>query len=211
VIHRVRAAALFTIVLVSFGSGCVSFHAPGFATPAPRRSWPGALADAQVAAAKGRYAEADSLLADFARSYVGSDEAAETAYWRALFKMDPANAGGSLSDAIASLNAYLADARPRQHVVEATVIKRVATALDEANRAAAEATEQARNATTTASAAKAQAADAQARADAKSDGVQSADAEIKRLKEELAKANAELERIRKRLAQPSSKPPTEAL
>ena len=60
---------------------------------------------------------------------------------------------------------------------------------------------------TSAESAKALAADAQARADAKSDGAQTAEAEIKRLKDELAKANAELERIRKRLAQPASKPP----
>jgi hypothetical protein len=40
----------------------------------------------------------------------------------------------------------------------------------------------------------------------KSDVSGSADAEIKRLRDELAKANAELERIKKRLAQPPPKP-----
>jgi hypothetical protein len=207
VIDRLRMAAFLTIVLVSLGSGCVSFHSPGFAPAAPRRNWPGTLADAQSAAERGRYNEADSLLADFARSYVGSTEATETAYWRALFKMDPANAGGSLSAAIASFNAYLADPSARQHVAEATVMRRAATALEEATKAAATALAQAKDATTNAASAKAQAADAQARADAKSDGAQTADAEIKRLKDELAKANAELDRIRKRLAQPASKPP----
>lgn len=205
-IDRLRVAAFLTIVLVSFGAGCVSFHAPAFATPAPRRNWPGALADARSAAERGRFNEADSLLADFGRSYVGSAEAVETAYWRALFEMDPSNADGTLSAAIASLNVYLADPSPRQHVAEATAIRRVAAALEEANKATATAMAEARDATSNAASAKALAAEAQARADAKSDGAQSADAEIKRLKDELAKANAELERIRKRLAQPPARP-----
>jgi hypothetical protein len=202
-----RAFALLTIVLLSLNTGCVTLRTPGFATPAPERNWPATLATAKSEALEGRFNRADSVLATFALNYEGSSEALETAYWRAIFKMDPTNPDASLPAALRSLDAYLGDHRPRQHVIEAAAIRRVAGQLDAANKAAAEALAQAKDATSNAATAKAQAADANARAEAKSDGAQSADNEIKRLKDELAKANAELERIRKRLAAPPSKPP----
>jgi chromosome segregation ATPase len=121
--------------------------------------------------------------------------------------MDPSNPDTSLPRALASLDAYLAGPGPRQHTIEAAAIRRVGGQLDAANKVAATAAAQAKDAASTAASAKAQAADANARADAKSDGAQSADNEVKRLKDELAKANAELDRIRKRLAAPPSKPP----
>jgi hypothetical protein len=191
----------------SLGAGCVSFHAPAFATPAPERNWPSALSAAKKEVVEGRYHAADSVLAAFAIDYAGSSAALETAYWRAIFRMDPANPQASVPLAIASLDGYLADRRPREHVTEAASLRHVAAQLDSANKLAAHATAQAKDATSRAANAKAQAADANARADAKTDGAQSADAEVKRLKEALAKANAELERIRKRLAAPPSKPP----
>lgn len=195
------------MILVLPNTGCVTFHTPGFATPAPERNWPNTLATAKSEALEGRFNGADSVLAQFAADYAGSSEALETSYWRAIFRMDPTNPDASLPRALASLDAYLAGPGPRQHTTEAAVIRRVGGQLDAANKAAASASAQAKDAASTAASARAQAADANARADAKSDGAQSADNEIKRLKDELAKANAELDRIRKRLAAPPTKPP----
>jgi len=63
----------------------------------------------------------------------------------------------SLASAMASLDAYLTDPRPRQHVAEATVLRRVAGELDGLSKQAAAAVAQAKDATTSAANAKAQA------------------------------------------------------
>jgi hypothetical protein len=158
---------------------------------------------AQQRAADGRLAAADSTLANFAAQYPGTPEALETAYWRALYRIDPSSPQVSITTAMASLDAYLADPRPRQHVSEATILRRVAGQLDGLTKQTASAMAQAKDANAVAANAKAQAADAKAGAEAPV----AADVEIKRLKDELAKANAELDRIRKRLSQPP--PPRE--
>ena len=207
-VTRVPFAALATlIVLTQAAVGCVSLHSPVSTAPASERAWPNVLTVARSRAADGKFDAADSLFADFALSYPGTSEALETAYWRGIFKLDPSNAHGSLTTGMASLDAYLADSRPRTHVAEATTIRRVGAQLDGLSRLAASAMAQAKDATNTASTAKAQVADANARAEAaKAEIPPTADSEIKRLKDELAKANAELDRIRKRLAQPPPKP-----
>jgi outer membrane protein assembly factor BamD (BamD/ComL family) len=203
VTHRRRALGALGLALVA---GCSSLNAR--TAPAPDKSWPAALATAQSDAGQGKFDAADSVLADFATRFPGSPEAAETAYWRALLRMDPTNPHQSLSGAMAGLDGYLTDTRPRRHVTEATTIRRAAGQLDGLNKLAASAVAQAKDATITAKDAKAQAADAAAAAAAKATDVPpSADAEIKRLKDELAKANAELDRIRKRLTQPPPKSP----
>lgn len=192
-----------TILLAGALAGCAQIsHVVG---PAPARNWPGALSSAQHAAARGEFDVADTTLADFARRYPTSREALETAYWRAVYALDPSNRAESIGGAMASLDAYLADTRPRDHVLEATTLRRVAGQLDALNRIAANAIAQAKDAT-------AAAAIARALSDSRVDSSRppgsteptpsAADAEIKRLKDELAKANAELERIRRRLAQP---------
>ena len=166
-----------------------------------------ALASAQSAAIDGNFARADSTLAWFATEYPGTHEALETAYWRALFRMDPSNPQTSLPAAIASLDAYIGDSRRREHLTEALSLRRVARQLDGLSRIAANAMSAAKEATTTAANAKAQVADANARVDAaKQETPPAAEHEIRRLKDELAKANAELDRIRKRLSQPPPKP-----
>ncbi len=146
------------------------------------------------------------MLAGFATRYPTSDEALEASYWRALFELDPSNRAESVSGSMALLDAYLADTRPREHVLEATALRRVAGQLDALNRLAASAIAQAKDAN-------AAAAIARALSDARieppraaAESTSTADAEIKRLKDELAKANAELERIRRRLAQPPPAP-----
>jgi hypothetical protein len=192
----------------------VSVRRPSFILPAPQRDWPRTLNQAQNQAITGKFAAADSTLAEFASEYPGSLEALEITYWRALFALDPTNQHASAATATASLGAYLADTRPRAHVAEAMTLRRVAEQVDSLNRLAANAMVQARaaaanaaNAKAQASNAKAQASNANARADAaQSDNATTSDAEVKRLRDELAKANSELERIKKKLSQAPPKP-----
>lgn len=165
--------------------------------PEARREWSSALESAQYAATQGRPQAADSILAGFAARHAGTTEALETAYWRALFKLDSLDRPESLTPAMALLDSYLADQRPREHVAEAVALRRVGTQLDALNARALAvvATVPHENREPVSSARP---------SEAKPSGDQSAaaDAEIKRLKDELAKANAELERIRRRLTRP---------
>jgi hypothetical protein len=170
-------------------------------TPAPRREWPATLELAQYTAAQGRFEAADSILASFAARYPGTAETLETAYWRALFKLDPLDRTESLAPAMSLLDGYVADTRPREHLVEAVSLRRLATQIEAlATRTAPTVATAQRDTrepppTTRPSAEQRPAAEPSA-ADA---------AEIKRLKDELAKANAELERIRRRLMRPPPK------
>lgn len=208
--RRHASARTAAAVLALATSGCVRIHAPGFTAPPPRRAWPSTFAEAHDRANEGKLDAADSILADFAARFPGSPEALETAYWRALFKLDPANQRQSIQAAMASLDAYMDDTRPRQHIPEAVSLRRIASQIDGLSKLAANAMARADAATATASNAKAAAADAKAQADARAGAAKSepasSDAEVKRLKDELAKANAELERIKKRLSQPPPKP-----
>jgi len=200
---RRKPLIALTVLIATQGiMGCASVGLGRSRTSADG-ALPTTVALARSYALEGRFDAADSALGDFAQRYPGTTEALETAYWRAVFKMDPSNPRASVPTAIALLDAYLADKHPREHVVEATSLRRVGGQLDALSRLAANAMTQAKDASNVAANAKAQAADANARADAKGDTPPSAEAEIKRLKDELAKANAELERIRKRLTPPT--------
>lgn len=196
--NRRQVALLSALAL----AGCAQVtHVFG---PAPARNWPSTLSSAQHSAARGEFDAADTTLAEFARRYPTSREALETSYWRAVYALDPSNRAESIAGAIASLDAYLADTRARDHVLEATTLRRVAGQLDALNRIAANAIAQAKDANAAAAIARAL---TDSRIDTSRPGnpdatPTAADAEIKRLKDELAKANAELERIRRRLAQP---------
>jgi hypothetical protein len=196
--------AIVSLTLL-FAAACASL-VPGRVTPASE--WKHTLDIALRQANQGHFEAADSTLANFASTHAGSNEALETAYWRAVFKLDPSNRAASVPQAIASLDGYLMDNRPRQHITEATTLRRAAAQLEALNRLAATASSQAREAASSAANAKAAASEARAdaraaNADASSDAK---DAEIKRLRDELAKANTELERIRKRLGNPPGRP-----
>jgi hypothetical protein len=164
--------------------------------PDSHREWPTALEAAQFAAQQGRYESADSILASFAGRHAGTTEALETAYWRALFKLDSLDRPEALTPAMALLDSYLADDRPREHVAEAKSLRRIATQLDALNtRALAVMTvPQTREPLSSSRPSELKPSADQV----------AADAEIKRLKDELAKANAELDRIRRRLTRPPS-------
>jgi len=185
-----------TIVLRSaltaglFAMGCSSLRAANSARSAPT----GAefaetllLAEAEVAA--GRFGVADRMLADFAERRANTPEAAETALWRALFRLDPANLTAGPQDALVLLDGYLNGPVTVAHPSAATALRRVAVQLD-------------RPVVTSENAAGVSAVRADVKPESKADE-KARDEEIHRLKEELSKANAELERIKRRLAQPN--------
>jgi TolA-binding protein len=145
-----------------------------------------------------RYGIADKLLADFALQHPATPEGAEASYWRALYKLDPANQTATPRDAAALLDAYLADATTAEHRAEATTLRRIATSLDRSAVAStAPATASPTPTTTTGTQ-----APAAPGAPAATPNDRARDEELQRLRDELAKANAELDRIRRRLAQP---------
>jgi len=177
-------------------TACISVRSPSFLEPAPQREWPGTLLTAREWVSEGHFESADSLLAQFASRYPNSREAVETAYWRAVIGMDPSNSRSSLPAATAFLDAYLAGPRPREHLREATALRRLAGQVDELSKTAVLA--QARDAPLLRPAP----GDVRVEVTKPAMDPANAEAEIKRLRDELAKATAELERIRKRLAQP---------
>jgi hypothetical protein len=122
---------------------------------------------------------AEHTLADFAHRYPGSPEATEVPYWRAVIKLDPANAEAS-HEALALLQRYLAEAPAGLHRPEATTLVRLQQALE----------------------ARAALASAQPPAATVRPDDRAREEEMQRLRDELARANAELDRIKRRLARP---------
>lgn len=175
-----RYAILFALALGGCVTGRATLHGPD-----AKREWPSVLTRVEAAAGAGRYAEAERLLTDFAMRYPDTDEAQETAYWRGVFKLDPANRDGAPSIARMLLEGYLRAEGALQHRTEAEVLRQLAVRIETLSSMGA--SPGASPITTT---------DRPAELKAK-------DAEIQKLKEELAKANDELERIKRRLAQPA--------
>ncbi|MEP6730221.1 MAG: hypothetical protein ABJE10_06275 [bacterium] len=166
--------------------GCTSGQ-PQLAELSPERS-EGSTTILQAAqeANAGRYGVADKILADYSARSPSTPEAADALYWRALYKLDPANSGASPHESIVLLDSYLGSAAvPRKS--EALMLRRVAAGIE---------------ARTAAAAASALSPIVPTKSDAPRPEDKAKDDEIQRLKEELAKANAELERIKRRLAQP---------
>ncbi len=173
--RRSRGALL---VLGLAALGCV--NRPGVLQPTPEREWPETIARAHAAVESGRFATADSLLAEFEARHPGSGEANETVFWRAVFRLDPANPDASPSRAVTELTTYLARPGRHAHLAEARALRRAATLADSLASAPG------RRAATPADAA-----------------ATDKDAEIARLREELKRATEELERIKRRLSTPT--------
>ncbi len=177
-VSRVLRGAALCVAMVGCGRMTPGPEAP---SPTAHSEWAGSLTQSWQEVGAGRYGVADRLLAEFATRHAGSVEAVDAAYWRALYKLDPANPASSAHDAIALLDTYLASGQT-PHRAEAHAMRRVAIALEARPKESAPA-----STTGTVS-------------QPKDDKAQSE--ELARLKDELAKANAELERIKRRLAQP---------
>ncbi|MDB4890588.1 MAG: hypothetical protein JWL61_2443 [Gemmatimonadetes bacterium] len=140
------------------------------------------IAQASQEATAGRYGVADKLLTDYSARYPSTSESADATFYRALFKLDPANPNASAREAAQLLDRYIST-NTGTHKTEAQSLRRVASELEAravavANLSAVPKTEV-----------------------LKSED-KSKDEELQRVRDELAKANAELERIKRRLAQP---------
>lgn len=144
----------------------------------------------------GNYHAADRLLAEFARVHPNTREARESAFWRAAYMVDPANALGSLDAGIAALDAYLLNEPDGWYRNEASILRRTAVA--------------AKGLVAGASVAWVPVPDTVVVQVSAPPPRRSRDEEIAELRNQLARsrshlaeANAELERIKKRLANPS--------
>lgn len=173
-------------------SGCGSLRAANLSVAAPVE---GPLAETLVSAegevALGRFGIADRILADYTQRHANTTGAAEAAFWRALFHLDPMNPTAGPPEAIALLNDYLAGSVAVRHQAAASTLRRVSEELGRSGVPMAAPTD-----------GPAPAARPDARAESRAEEKARED-EITRLKEELAKANAELERIKRRLTQPN--------
>jgi hypothetical protein len=189
---KVAPRRLLLVGVAAVCAGCVAGRTSVMG-PHAERDWPAILAQAQAAGNARRYADADRLLAEFARRYPSTEEAAETIYWRAVFKLDPNNPDGSPQGSQALFDSYLKSEGTLEHGTEAEVLRRLATRLDQGAFASASGGGPSPSAGQSAgSAAGDRGADLKVK-----------DAEIQKLKDELAKANEELERIKRRLTAPT--------
>lgn len=177
---HVRAASVWLAGLLAL-SACSPFWR-GSRGPDIQNEWSTTLAQADREVLASRFGVADKLLADFAQQHAQASEGVEATFWRALYKLDPANSAATPREAAALLDAYLASSLTVPHRGAATALRRVAGALD---KPAAVASAGVPNAPATSTA-----------------GDKARDEELARVKDELAKANAELERIKRRVATP---------
>jgi hypothetical protein len=168
--------------------GCVTGRG-GSLSAVGGRDWGEILAQAEAAATDHRYADADRMLADFAARYPGTQGATESAYWRGVIALEPANRDGSPQIAAALFESYNRSGGAVPHRVEAEILQHLAARLQSGGLA------------TVASAAPA--ISSSGGAGDRSADLKARDTEIQRLKDELAKANDELERIKRRLTAPT--------
>lgn len=188
--RRARRMVPVLMLAAALAAGCVRIPQPG--VTGPTRDWLAVFATAQQAAAEGRYAEADSTLAEYADTYQASREASEATYWRAVFELDPENAGRNLSRAIEHLDAYLDDTTSRPRHLEARALRAMALTVDSLARAAEAAHAEADSL-------RGIVAVAPPRASPREEELTK---EVQRLKEQLDKTNAELDLIKRRLSAP---------
>ena len=148
--------------------------------PALQAKWAATLSDVKADIGRGRFAAADSAISSFLGLHPGTPQGAEALFWRAVVRLDPANAAGSPREALVAVDAYLAGGTTLPNFELAQVLRRTASALESARRplpapvqtvaAAPDSAERARAAE-----------------------------EILRLKTELDRVQAELDRIKKRI------------
>ncbi len=145
------------------------------APPPPPSPWPGTLATALRAAESGRFAEAERILTDFGLANKGTPEGAESDFWRALLKTDPANRAVTPRESMALYDSYLSGGTDQPRYAEALILRRVVESMDST---------------------RALLATVRASADARD---KSRDDEIRRLNDVIDRTTAELERIKRRL------------
>lgn len=180
-----RAHAVASLVLAAMLAGACRQPAPPPAPPPapivfpaapPLSPWVGTLARALREAEAGRFDDAERILADFSVGNAGTPDGAESDFWRALLKTDPANRDVTPRESMALYDAYLDGGSALPRHAEALILRRVVESMDSTRvllstvRASADARQKAR------------------------------DEEIRRLNDLVDRTTAELERIKRRLA-----------
>src|SRR5438270_10272220 len=99
IVRLAAACAAMTVV------GCVTGRG-GTLSQVAQHDWSETLVRAEAAAGEHHYAEADRLLADFANRYPDTPGAVESAYWRGLIALEPANHDGAPQTAAALFGMY---------------------------------------------------------------------------------------------------------
>lgn len=167
-------------------AGAAACQRPGPALPPPvipevvipvqLSPWPGTLSRALRAAEDGHFDDAERILTEFSVSHAGTPDGAESDFWRALLKTDPANRDVTPRESMALYDAYLSGGPALPRHAEALILRRVVESLDSTRsllatvRSSAVAREKAR------------------------------DDEIRKLNDLVDRTTAELERIKRRLA-----------
>ena len=201
---RQLSILLFTALAAT---GCV--QRPLVFQPRPVREWPATLQAVKEATRAGRYAQADSILAQFESRYPTAYEGREAAYWRALLLADPANPQASPAEAIRAINRYFAGRSTAEAYDEATVLRRIlerqdslTRELDQSRRLIAEAQEAAAEPRVVAVPVPTPAAPAAEPRDPRpARENRNLVEQVRRLRDELSKANQELDRVKKRLSE----------
>lgn len=159
---------------------------------AARRDWDVTLVEARRFVEGGDYQSADRLLTQYSARNSGSREGREILFWRSLYRLDPANKGGSLASGVSGLQAYLAADSTAWYRHEALVLRRTAMVTQGLRVSTGTAAVAARD-------------DSRSREEditALRDLLEKKTEELEKANADLEKANAELERIKRRLANP---------
>jgi hypothetical protein len=181
--------------------GCRLFGRPTPPAPPPETAaaaeWPYALRGALNAALVRDFPRADSVLRAFSAKFPGTPPAAETVFYRALFRLDPATESTTeplprIREARTGLDAYVAGGPTLPRYVEAVLLRRLAGHLDSLH-ATFEVLSRGVTATPGVLVSPG------ALAVTLRDTVRARDEEIIRLRSELEQSRAELDRIRRRL------------
>jgi hypothetical protein len=194
----VRLAIFASAVALGTGSASctgLAHHPPPPPDPATVAAgeWPEARRVALNFALSKDQARADSVLRAFAARFPGTEASAETLFYRALFRLDPAGEGNvpaeALREARARLEAYIAGGPSLPHYGEAVILRRVTGHLDSLHSTEQTVRTYVGNVSPTGI--------AELR-----DTLKTRDDELARVKAELDQTKAELDRIRRRLAPP---------
>jgi hypothetical protein len=175
----IQRSTLYVLATIAIVAGCSKKQAS--TAPAPENGFTSALAAAERRVDAGDYSGADRILADFSLKAKGSEDAAEVAFYRALYMVDPNNRNASMAEGVRAIDIYLNTSKAKRYRGEALVLKRTAQAV-----LALRAQQQT------------------PRLAGRDTVFVNREDEIAALKDQLAKANAELERIKKRLAKPDT-------
>jgi hypothetical protein len=194
-VRRLAVVAIALVTACSSGKGQL-------APVAPTHEWPTTLAAAQSADSIGQYRVADSILVAFQARYPFTDAAAESIYWRALFKLDPANYGATPKDALDLLDQYLRAPHHEARQAEVRILRRTTVLVGTIQQLAEQAASEVDSARTETDSVKLAKRGADTKGRTKDEEIARLREEVEKLTAQLDETNQELDRIKKRLAAP---------